>query len=234
MMQASGAITEVSVESARDRILKAVSDVPDVVTADAEVKPVRGRADVELQVTVMGHDVQLPAKQKEINRALNQVIHKQLGLRMAGQPRVHIGFHGEEAAKRPAVSVNAPPVVPQPEKPTEAVIPVKAVSREPEPQKSLGVFGLPKHDETKDDEKTLRLPLSTEAEGASKPELRKVESEDDLLNLNLEKEIAGSSADDIVIEEEIPVVVKPNELSVTKPADTTDHQKEANLDNNQA
>ncbi len=81
VMRGSGAVTEVSVESARERILNAVSDVPDVVSAEAEVKPVEGRADVELQVVVMGYDVKLPVKQKEINRALKQVIDKQLGLR---------------------------------------------------------------------------------------------------------------------------------------------------------
>ena len=109
VMRGSGAVTEVSVESARERILNAVSDVPDVVSAEAEVKPVEGRADVELQVVVMGHDVKLPVKQKEINRALKQVIDKQLGLRLAGQPRIHIRLHGEEAATTAVISPPSPP-----------------------------------------------------------------------------------------------------------------------------
>ncbi len=108
VMRTSGALADVSVESARERILKAVSDVKDVVSVEAQVKPVQGRADVELDVTVFGHDVQLPAKQKEINRAISQVIDKQLGLRMAGQPRVHIRIHTEEGAK-PSTVVAAPP-----------------------------------------------------------------------------------------------------------------------------
>lgn len=101
MMRAGGAITEVSVESARGRILKAVSDLPDVASAEAQIKPIRGRADIEMHVTVFGHDVQLPAKQKEINRALNQVLNKQLGLRMAGKPRVHIQIYGEQSSPAP-------------------------------------------------------------------------------------------------------------------------------------
>lgn len=99
MMRGAGAITEVSVESARDRILKAVSDVPDVVSAEAMVKPIRGRADVELEVEVLGDDLRLPQKQQEINRALKQVINKQLGLQMAGRPRVHIRLYGQKAVK---------------------------------------------------------------------------------------------------------------------------------------
>lgn len=111
MMRAVGAITEVNVDSARDRILKAVSDLPDVVSAEAQIRPVRGRADIEMQVTVFGHDVQLPAKQKEINRALNQVLNKQLGLRMAGRPRVHLQIYGEQPKPAPI----APPTSAQPE-----------------------------------------------------------------------------------------------------------------------
>ncbi|MBL8163012.1 MAG: hypothetical protein JNJ61_13580 [Anaerolineae bacterium] len=101
MMRAGGAITEVSVDSARGRILKAVSDLPDVASAEAQINPVRGRADIEMQVTVFGHDVNLPAKQKEINRALNQVLNKQLGLRLAGRPRVHIQIYGEQPKPTP-------------------------------------------------------------------------------------------------------------------------------------
>ncbi|MBL8156816.1 MAG: hypothetical protein JNM70_21750 [Anaerolineae bacterium] len=108
VMRTSGALADVSVESARERILKAVGDVKDVVSVEAQVKPVQGRADVELHVTVFGHDVRLPDKQKEINRAISQVVDKQLGLRMAGQPRVHIRIHGEETARQPTVA--APPV----------------------------------------------------------------------------------------------------------------------------
>ncbi len=114
MMRGAGAITEVSVESARDRILKAVSDVPDVVSAEAMVKPIRGRADVELEVEVLGDDLRLPQKQQEINRALKQVINKQLGLQMAGRPRVHIRLYGQKAVKPsplPTPVISPPPTV---------------------------------------------------------------------------------------------------------------------------
>lgn len=110
MMRATGTVTEVSVESARDRILKAISDVPDVVSVDAQVQPVRGRADIELDVEVLGEDVRLPDKQKDIDRALKQVINKQLGLHMAGRPRVHIRLHREKPIVRTPVPKEIPTV----------------------------------------------------------------------------------------------------------------------------
>lgn len=131
MMRASGTLTEVSVDSARERILKAVGDVPDVVSVEAQVRPVRGRADLDLDVAVLGDDVRLPEKQKEIDRALRQVINKQLGLQMAGRPRVRIRLHGE----RPAVVT---PLKPEP----PLIVPPPVVT-EPEPERTEigGLFG---------------------------------------------------------------------------------------------
>jgi hypothetical protein len=136
LMRGSGAVTEVSVESARERILKAVNDVPDVISAEATVKPVRGKAEIEMQVVVMGDDVRLPNKQKDINRALRQVIDKQLGLQIAGQPRIHIRIHGEEPLK-PVITT---PVVPTIEKELAVVLPTK-IEPEPEPKPLSGLFG---------------------------------------------------------------------------------------------
>jgi hypothetical protein len=145
LMRGSGAVTEVSVESARERILKAVSDVPDVISAEATVKPVRGKAEIEMQVVVMGDEVRLPNKQKDINRALRQVIDKQLGLQIAGQPRIHIRIHGEEPLKPfvppPVVPVvTTSPVIPVIEKEPPIVLPTK-VEPEPEPRPLSSLFG---------------------------------------------------------------------------------------------
>jgi hypothetical protein len=147
VMRVSGAITDVSIESARDRILKTIEAVPDVISAEATIKPVRGRADMELRVVVMGHGIRLPDKQKEINRALKQVINKQLGLQMAGRPRIHIELHG--VTDRDAAPVTAtppadikPPVKPaEPAKPVEAKTPAKTVEPEEEAKNGGGLFG---------------------------------------------------------------------------------------------
>lgn len=207
MMRVSGAITEVSVESARERILKAVSDVPDVVSAEAQVKPIRGRADIELDVTVFGYEVKLPNKQKEINRALNQVINKQLGLRMASQPRVHIKIYGEEP-KKPAS-----PVLEKPLSPSVSVVVEKPVSSlEAEPKQSSGFLGgwrrgsddTPKSPEP---EPTVEKVVSKQVEPI-KPDFKSpvdaekpTASRSDSFVLNLEKEIADSSTEDFVDEE---------------------------------
>jgi hypothetical protein len=128
MMRTSGAIAEVGVESVRERILKAVGAVPDVVDVNAQVKPVRGRADIELHVTVLGDDTELPAKQKEINRALNQVVNKQLGLQMAGHPRVKIELHREEIRKPIVLSSETPPSVVEISKPLPESKPIPETS----------------------------------------------------------------------------------------------------------
>jgi hypothetical protein len=141
VMRGSGAITEVSVESARDRILKAVSDVPDVVSVEADVKPVRGRAEIEMQVAVFGHDVKLPAKQKEIDRALRQVIDKQLGLQMAGQPRIQLRIHGEPEPKPPVIAAPPPVVIIEKETPPIQPLPAEKVETVPDVKPSTGLFG---------------------------------------------------------------------------------------------
>ncbi len=117
MVKAQGAIADVSVESARERILRAVRAVPDVLAAEADVKAIRGRADVDLDVSVSKESTSLPDKQREIDRALRQVINKELGLQMAGQPRVHIRmgndeklFTSEPSAAIPAATTVTPPV----------------------------------------------------------------------------------------------------------------------------
>jgi hypothetical protein len=122
LVKAQGALTDVSVSSVRERVLKAIRDVPSVKSAEAQVKSLRGRADVELQVVVTGEGVNLPNKQREIDRALRQVVNKQLGLRLAGKPRVHIhldddlpvavGAIGAPTGAPSAPSVIVPPSAP--------------------------------------------------------------------------------------------------------------------------
>ena len=124
------------IDSARDRILRAVRDVPDVLSANATVKPVRGKADVELDVVVSHESISVPEKQREIDRALRQVINKQLGLQMAGKPRVHIRLDDEKVEALPAPTT---PETPEPPEPPAAVVvaPVAPIQEEvvaePEP-----------------------------------------------------------------------------------------------------
>jgi hypothetical protein len=112
LVKAQGAAVDVSVESARERVLRAVRSVPDVVSADVVMKAVNGKADIELDVVVSRDSVNVPEKQKEIDRALRQVLNKQLGLQIAGKPRVHLRM-GEDDVPTPVTPV-VEPVKPEP------------------------------------------------------------------------------------------------------------------------
>lgn len=98
VVKARGALTVVSTESARDRVLAAVRELDDVASADVQVTDRRGRALIALDVKVGGDSVSLPEKQKEITRILEKVIEKQLGVEMADRPTVQIGFTGDASA----------------------------------------------------------------------------------------------------------------------------------------
>jgi hypothetical protein len=114
MVRAPGAVADVSVASARERILRAVRSVPGVTSAEAKVEAVRSRAEVELDVIVTGSNVSVPQKQKEIDRALRQVIQKQLGLQMAHRPRVHIQLESEQTEVPPTRVEQISPAVSPP------------------------------------------------------------------------------------------------------------------------
>jgi hypothetical protein len=91
---------------------------------------------VDLQVVVQGgHDIKLPAKQSEINRALKQVIHKQLGLQMAGQPKVHIRLDTEGKPAPVLASISA---YREPARPPQMIV-TKPVQPTPKPLPSTPV-----------------------------------------------------------------------------------------------
>jgi hypothetical protein len=105
-----GALAELSVESAREQILKAVQRLPKVISADATVSTKRGKAVITLSVEMKSDDVSLPDKQKEINRVLDNVVEKQLGLKMAERPMVHINLGGGGLPATAPLEENTVPV----------------------------------------------------------------------------------------------------------------------------
>jgi len=146
VVKAQGVIADVSVESARERILRAVRAVPDVLAAEASVKALRGRADVDLDVSVSHDSTSLPDKQREIDRALRQVINKELGLQMAGQPRVHIRMGEDEKLVTSESSVSVPAVttvnLPEEIKPTPVAEPeVKVETAQPLVKDTMSLRG---------------------------------------------------------------------------------------------
>lgn len=112
VVKASGAVADVSVDSARTLILNTIRQVPEVTSAAATLKAVNGKADIEMDVSVKGRDINVPRKQQEINRALKQVVYKQLGLQLANQPRVHIHLGDEQVLmKEPDAEVVVTPEI---------------------------------------------------------------------------------------------------------------------------
>lgn len=117
LVKAQGVVADVSVESARERVLRAVRAVPDVLSAEAAMRALNGKADIELDVQLSHESTNLPEKHREIDRALRQVLNKQLGLQIAGKPRVHIRMGEEDVSEVPLVvpsPVSTPPVVIEP------------------------------------------------------------------------------------------------------------------------
>jgi hypothetical protein len=198
VMRASDTITEVSVDSTRERILNAVSEVPDVVSVETKVTPVRGKADVDMQVVVVGSNKRLPEKQNEISRAIRQVVNKQLGLELAGPPRIQIRLQTEEETRRP---VTLPP-------PSAPTIPVLDEPRTgafsgrmaPEPSKPAVVVATPPT-------KPLAQPPPPEPEPVDVPKPVDVEP----LIVDFDKEVRTASTDDI-LEENKPEPTPQNEI----------------------
>ncbi len=225
-MRASGTITEVSVDSARERILKVVRDVPDVMSVEVSVRPVRGRAEVDLQVVVQGDEVRLPKKQDEISRALKQVIHKQLGLRLAGRPRIRLRLYTSVAApskpapvssptlaapagadtllvampdpKPPAVSVSAP----APEPPTSAPAaarPAETTAREPWDAPDVDTIQLAEPVRVSADEESLAEDTSVDlADLVVQAKVLAETKTADTPVVDMEHELAGADLDELV------------------------------------
>jgi copper chaperone CopZ len=127
-VRAAGAQAALTVGSVRDRILKAVSQVPGVASVEAALKSINGRADVELTVVTTDDKVNIPEKQREIYRTLEQVIKKQLGVDLATRPRVNIELgrsaplNSNQYGSAPSVNTSTPaaPLVTPPAVPVDA------------------------------------------------------------------------------------------------------------------
>lgn len=89
-VRAGGLVMDVGIDTARERIRRAVLSLPQVVEAEANVRVIAGRAGVELKVWLADECADFPAKQGEILRQVRLVITKQIGARFAHEPRLYI------------------------------------------------------------------------------------------------------------------------------------------------
>lgn len=113
--------TAVNVDDVQRQLETRMAEIPGVSAVRVEVKPERGNADVTLYVTT-GYDTVLPNKQKEISRAARKVLEKQLGLRLAGPPTIHIDMCGDEEAPEVDLAEIPSEIPPEPEPVTDAGI----------------------------------------------------------------------------------------------------------------
>ena len=156
VVKAQGAVADVSVPSVRDLILKAIRDVPNVKSVEAQVASARGKADIELDVVVYGDKIVLPDKQKEIDRALRQVVNKQLGLQMAGKPRVHIQLD-DRLDDEPSLLLGDTLTPPTPAaSPSSVIVTPPPVSAQPVEPEQPGMFM-----RSRDEEATTVTPVET-------------------------------------------------------------------------
>lgn len=98
IVKISGVIADVSLDSVRERVTKAVQAIKDVDSVDTKVRAKDGKADIDLQVVMIG-TINVPKKQKEVNQVIKKVVTEQLGLDLAGKPRVHIRLESNVRGK---------------------------------------------------------------------------------------------------------------------------------------
>lgn len=90
MVQAGDSKTTVTVESLRQRVQRAVHELEDIETVESEVKGKRGMAHINLEVTTSKDEVNIPEKQREIDRVIKQVVVKQMGIKLGEPPVINI------------------------------------------------------------------------------------------------------------------------------------------------
>ncbi len=124
VVRARGVKAEVNIDSVQRQLNARVEEVPDVLAVQTEVAADNGNARIALRVRTRP-DIVVPEKQKEITRVLRQVVEKQLGLRLAGAPVVHISLDTKpplaESAQAAMTGAVEPEAVPEP--PSRTAIP---------------------------------------------------------------------------------------------------------------
>lgn len=140
VVKASGLLSDISVESTRDRVVQSIAALQGIQDVTGEVKALNGRADIELNIKLVNNAINIPEKHAEIDRTIKQVVTKQLGLQLAGRPRVHIELASQ--GTKPVEPVKEPIIVTTPDEPEIEIEPVVV-----EPPSSTPVITAPEDDE---------------------------------------------------------------------------------------
>ncbi len=140
VVKASGLLSDISVESTRDRVVQSIAALQGIQDVTGEVKALNGRADIELNIKLVNNAINIPEKHAEIDRTIKQVVTKQLGLQLAGRPRVHIELASQ--GTKPVEPLKEPIIVTTPDEPEIEIEPVVV-----EPPSSTPVITPPEDDE---------------------------------------------------------------------------------------
>lgn len=125
VVRARGAKAEVSVDSVQRQINTRIAQVSDVLDVQTGVEVTQeGAARVEMNVRTRP-DIVIPEKQKELGRVLRQLIEKQMGLRLAGDPIIHIALATDEFDTTDRVTTVVEPIA-APSQPSYASLPATA------------------------------------------------------------------------------------------------------------
>lgn len=140
LVQSGDSSTSVTTESVRQNVMKAVAAIADIESVECKTTSKHGEAVLELDVATSKDDINIPKKQREIDRAIKQVVVKQMGVKLNKPPVVSIRLASDKpkpapvapAAPKPAAV--APKSAPAP-KPVEAPKDEKAATPEAESTK---------------------------------------------------------------------------------------------------
>jgi hypothetical protein len=125
VVRARGAKAAVSIDSVQRQINTRIAQVSDVLHVHTEVDVQKGSASVTLNVRTRP-DIVIPEKQKELSRVLRQLVEKQMGLRLAGPPVIHLALATDEFDAMDRVTTVVEPIAEAQKAPQYASLPEKA------------------------------------------------------------------------------------------------------------
>ncbi len=127
IVQAGDSNTTVTTESVRQGIIKAMLDIDAIENVKCDVKGKRGEALITMEVISSRDDINIPNKQKEIDRAIKRVVVKQMGVKLSKPAVISIRL-ASDAPSEPVEQTNtAPSPVVQP-------LVTSQVTDDPDPQ----------------------------------------------------------------------------------------------------
>ena len=120
-VRARGSVADVSPESIQAQVMHHVGEVSDVLDLDVNVRPqAGGRVELTLDVLI-GPDVPLAKKVREVTQVARKVVVKRMGLRLASAPVVHVELASPSAIAHAREMISSPVPLATPDQPVAAL-----------------------------------------------------------------------------------------------------------------